>query len=302
MPSPSELQRKHVLVAGATGRLGGVVGTLLERGHRVTAMTRDPAAPAAEALRAHGAEIVVGDFDDVRSIERAAAEVDAVFATGTAHRAGPDGEARHGRNLAEAVAAADVAHLVYVSGDGAAPDSPLPLFRAKFEVEQQIRLLDLPHTILAPTYLMENLLNPWNLPSLGAGLVPSPISVDSPLQQTAVADVVAVATRVIERRDDVLGERIGVASDELTGRRGAAILSRVLGRELEPVELEMDELAPPLRALFGWLGQVGHRIDRAALHDRFADVAWHSYEDWARSQLPRFRQLCPHRPAPVGAA
>src|SRR4029450_7972941 len=87
--------------------------------------------------------------------------VDAVFASGTAHRAGPEGEGVHGHNLAVAIAAAHVPHLVFVSGDGAAPDSPVPLFRTKWEVEEAIRASGVPHTILAPSYLMENLFNPW---------------------------------------------------------------------------------------------------------------------------------------------
>jgi uncharacterized protein YbjT (DUF2867 family) len=93
---------KTVVVAGATGRLGAVVDALLAGGHSVRAMTRQPRSPAAEALRARGAEIVYGDFDDPETIAAAAAGAEALFATGTAHRAGPDGELRHGVNVAAA--------------------------------------------------------------------------------------------------------------------------------------------------------------------------------------------------------
>lgn len=123
------MTHKRVLVAGATGRLGVIVDVLLDRGHSVRAMTRNPASPAALTLRAAGAEVVHGDFEDPNTIAAAAAGVDAMFATGTVHRAGPDGELRHGRNIVRAATAAGVPHLVYSSGDGAAPDSPLPLFR-----------------------------------------------------------------------------------------------------------------------------------------------------------------------------
>src|SRR5262245_32600695 len=128
-----------VSVAGATGRFGAIVELLLERGHTVRAMTRDPGSPAAGLLRELGAELVKADFDDRDSLESAARGADAVFASGTAHHVGPEGEALHGANLARAVAAAGTPHLVYVSGDGAAPDSPLPLFRSKWEVEERIR-------------------------------------------------------------------------------------------------------------------------------------------------------------------
>jgi uncharacterized protein YbjT (DUF2867 family) len=81
-----------VLVAGATGRLGVIVSTLLARGHAVRAMTRDPRSAAAARLRSAGAEVVFGDFDDPDSMAAAARGSDAVFATGTAHHVGPDGE------------------------------------------------------------------------------------------------------------------------------------------------------------------------------------------------------------------
>ena len=128
---PTNRARKRVLVAGATGRLGGLVDVLLVRGHMVRAMTRDPGSRAAARLRDAGGEIVFGDFDDPASLATAASGIDTVFATGTAHRVGPDGELQHGRNIAAAASEAGVSHLVYCSGDGAAADSPLPLFRVK---------------------------------------------------------------------------------------------------------------------------------------------------------------------------
>ena len=250
--------RKHVLVAGATGRLGGLVDVLLGRGHTVRAMTRDPGSSAAARLRDAGARIVAGDFDDPASLTTAASGMDAVFATGTAHRAGPDGELRHGRNIAAAAAAAGVSHLVYCSGDGAAPDSPLPLFRVKHQVEEQIRSLPMAHTILAPVYFMENLFNPWNLPALRAGVFPSPIPVDMPIQQAAIADIIGLAALAIERPDEFAGKRITIASDEPTATRAADTLSDITGRTFAPDQLDASVLGPGLRALFRWLEQTPH--------------------------------------------
>ena len=61
-PAPSPQKReiamthKCVLVAGATGRLGIVADVLLDRGHSVRAMTREPTSSAAARLGAAGAE------------------------------------------------------------------------------------------------------------------------------------------------------------------------------------------------------------------------------------------------------
>jgi uncharacterized protein YbjT (DUF2867 family) len=294
----TDAARKLVLVAGATGRLGGAVDALIARGHRVRALTRTPDSPAAARLRSIGAELVRGDFDDPASIESAARGVDAMFATGTAHQVGPDGELRHGRNVAAAAAAAGVSHLVYSSGDGAAPDSPLPLFRAKFEVERHIRSLGVRHTILAPVYFMENLFNPWNVPELRAGRLPSPIPVGQSLQQAAIEDVVAFAALAISTPEDFAGRRIAIASDELSAEQAATSVSRVLSRHFEPARVPVEELGPGLRALFEWLEHVGHAVDIESMRDRHPEVSWHRFEDWARSQIPRLSGICPH-PAPL---
>lgn len=291
---------KRVLVAGATGRLGVVVNVLLDRGHSVRAMTRDPTSSAAARLRAAGAEIVYGDFDEPDSIEGAAAGVDAMFATGTAHRAGPDGELRHARNIARAAAAAGVPHLVYSSGDGAAPDSPLPLFRVKHQVEEYIRALPIADTILAPVYFMENLFNPWNLAALRTGVLPSPIDVDLLLQQAAIADVASLAALAIERPDEFAGQRIAVASDELSAEQAAQVLARVLGRDFIAAQLPSENLVPGLRALFAWLERNGRTVDLAALHDRYPEVGWHDYEVWVRSQHRHHRTNPPVRVQQAG--
>ena len=287
------MTHKRVLVAGATGRLGGIVDVLLDRGYSVRAMTRDPTSSAAALLRAAGAEVVYGDFDDPDSIEGAAAGVEAMFATGTAHRAGPDGELRHGRNLTHGAAAAGVPHLVYSSGDGAAADSPLPLFRVKHQVEQYIHSLPIAHTILAPVYFMENLFNPWNLVALQAGVLPSPIDVDLPLQQVALADVASIAALAIERPEEFAGRRIKVASDELTATDAADALARLSGRPFSVHRLATSELGPGLRSLFAWLEQSGHDVDIPRLHGRYPHVRWHTYEKWLRSERSRLAALCP---------
>jgi uncharacterized protein YbjT (DUF2867 family) len=288
----------RILVAGATGRYGAIAELLLARGHRVRAGARNLDSPRAERLRERGAELAFADFDAPTSLTVAAGGVDAVFASGTAHRVGPEGEVRHGANLVQALEAAQTPHLVFVSGDGAAADSPVPLFRAKWQVEEAIRASGIPHTILAPTYLMENLFNPWNIELLRAGVFPSPIPVDQPLQQTSVTDLLALAVLAIDHPDDFAGRRIPLASDELTAVQAAERISELIPRELEARRVPLDQLPAPLRFLFGWLESPGHRVEIEALHARLPEVTWHSYAAYAREQRERFRELCPH-PEPV---
>lgn len=104
---------------------------------------------------------------------------------------------------------------------------------------------------------------------------------------------------VIEHPSDFLGERIGLASDELSGDDAASALSRALDRDFHAEQIAAAKLAPPLRALFSWLEQTGHAVDIEALRRRYPEVGWRHYEDWARSQTTRFEHLCPH---PTGLA
>lgn len=272
---------RRVLVAGATGRFGQITDLLLARGHAVRAATRSPDGPAAARLAAHGAEVVRADFEDRSSLRAAAEGVDAVFASGTAHRAGPAGEERHGRNLADALAAAGAPYLVFVSGAGADRCTAVPVFDAKRAVERRIAELGLPATVIAPVYLMENLVNPWNRAALRAGILPTPVPPALRLQQVATSDVLALAVCAIERPDAVIGERIEVASDAPTGAEAASALTRILGREFTARQLPRADLPPGLMALFAWLDHDPSPVGIGALRERFPDISWHRFGDWA---------------------
>ena len=273
---------RRILVTGATGRFGGVADLLLQRGHAVRATTRNPAHPAAARLAARGAEIVRADFEDTASLAAAARGVDAVFATGTAHRAGPAGEERHGKNLADALARAPGrVHFVFVSGAGADRRTGVPVLDAKRAVERHIRTLGLPATVIAPVYLMENLLNPWNLAALRAGVLPSPVPPAQPLQQVATHDIVALSVLALEHPGTFTGARIEVASGAPAATEAAAALSRLLGRRFTARQLPGNDLPPGLAALFTWLQREPLPVDLGALHGRFPEIAWHDFAGWA---------------------
>ncbi len=291
-------EAKRVLVAGVTGRFGAIADLLLARGHAVRAATRDPAHPAAAALAARGAEIVRADFEDAGSLAAAGRGMTTVFASGTAHKAGPAGEERHGKNLADALSAGSPPHLVFVSGAGADRPTGLAVLDAKRAVEQRIRELRLPATVIAPVYLMENLFNPWNLAALGAGVLPTAVPPALPLQQVATSDILALAVRAIEQPGVFEGERIEAASDASTGQDAASVLSALLGRAFSARQLPHADLPPGLAALFGWLERNPSPVDTGALRRRFPGITWHSFGDWAFGQRGRLAEASGTAPAP----
>jgi uncharacterized protein YbjT (DUF2867 family) len=269
----------EVLVAGGTGRIGApVVLRLLARGHTVRALTREPDTAEVPA----GAKAIRGDFDDPDSIVAAMDGVDAVIVSGTAHRVGPRGETRHGRNVADAAARAGLAHLVYISGAGADTATGVPILEGKRAVEQRIREAGVPATILAPVYFMENAFNPWNVPALRELRFPLPFA--RSLQQVAIEDVAAFSVLAVEQPDRLLGRRIELASDELTGVEATERLTRVTGREYQFLQVPLEQLPPPVRPLFAWLCRVGFQVDLPTLHRDHPEIDWHSLERWSSQQ------------------
>jgi uncharacterized protein YbjT (DUF2867 family) len=269
-----------VLFCGATGRLAALTPLLLDRGHQVLAATRKPGSARAQQLRERGAQILRVDFDEVASLTAAAGQADTVVAAGTAHAAGPVGDLRHGRNIVEAAKAAGVGQLVYLTVAGADRATGVPIMDSKHAVERYLRDSGVPHTIISPVYFMENLWNPWNTPVLAAGRLPSPLSRLKPLQQIPIQDVLAFTAHVVESRDAMLGERIEIASDELTAQQAAEIVTRFLGRRVAVAEPPAAHTNP----LFAWLERVGTHVDIAALRRRYPELTWHTFVEWTRTQ------------------
>jgi uncharacterized protein YbjT (DUF2867 family) len=141
-----------VLVAGASGRLGGlVVALLLGRGHAVRALVRTQ--EQADALEELGAAAVVADLRG--DVEWTADGCEAaVFAAGARHRAelgAIDGGGA--AKLAEAADRYELRRFVLCSAVGAGRpdrrDGPLREFlEAKHHAERRLERLDMPWTVL----------------------------------------------------------------------------------------------------------------------------------------------------------
>ena len=274
-----------VLVAGATGRLGGpLADRLIDHGHRVRALTRNPGTAAAERLRRHGADVVAGDLDDPPSLHRAAAGADAVFVLSTPHHGtGPDAETRQAIALADAAVTAGAGYLVYASAAGAGQTSGVPMLDSKRRVEEHLATLPVPYAVIAPTYFMDNLAYPWNIAVLWFGRWPIPLSPQRPVQLIPASDAARFAARVIERPGEFAGRRLELASDEVTGPQAARILSEVLHR---PIEHPQKILGPqvPMAPFFQWIGEVGFHADIQRLRATYPEIGWRSLHQWAATQ------------------
>jgi uncharacterized protein YbjT (DUF2867 family) len=257
---------------------------LLERGHKVRAVTRDPNSKQAKLLANAGATLVAAALGDTAGIKEALEGATSLFAM-TTPSGGTDDEIRQGIAAADAAKAAGV-HLVFTSVGSANRQTGIPHFDSKYEVEKHIAKVGVRATILAPVAFMENL--HFVKDQLVKGIYASALPPTRALAQVAVPDIGAIAVRVLEDSARFTGKRFDLASDELTGNDAMSVLSRVTGRNFTyyqvPLDVVRQRMGEDAVKMYEWFDRVGFAVDRAALRREFPDVTFHDFESWTKSQ------------------
>ncbi|MEU7827453.1 NmrA family NAD(P)-binding protein [Nonomuraea sp. NPDC049129] len=110
---------------------------------------------------------------------------------------------------------------------------------------------------------------------------------DAEVAQVTVLDIAGMAVYAIEHPAELVGERVDLASDRVTGEEAARILSEVLGRDIPYQQLPLDMVrqwaGDEVATMFESFENNTDFIDIEALRVRFPAVRWHSYADWAKT-------------------
>jgi uncharacterized protein YbjT (DUF2867 family) len=131
---------------------------------------------------------------------------------------------------------------------------------------------------------MDNVAGGWAARSLRQGRFSLPLSPGTPLKLIAAADIGAFAALVIGRREEFLGRRIDIASDERTGKEMARTLGARLGRAVEYDAASVQDVAhysTDLAAMFDYFERVGMDVDTGRLRAQYPEVGWHTFAEWA---------------------
>ena len=282
-----------ILVTGATGKQGGAVArSLLDRGFRVRALTRDPQRPEAQALTEQGAEVVQGDMDDRSAMDRVLEGAYGAFSVQNFWETGYDREVQQGKAVADAAKEAGVEHFVYSSVGSAYRETGISHFDSKWEIEKHLRELELPYTILRPVFFMQN----WEMmqePILG-GTLAQPLDPDKPFQQVAVEDIGAFAAVAFEHPDEWIGREVDLAGDEQTMPEIAETFGRVIGREVEYYQVPWDQFEEQMgeeyAVMYRWFNDVGYEADIAALRQEYPELTtlerYLRSHGWESAKLP----------------
>ena len=259
-----------IAVTGATGAQGGgLIRAILadpDAGFTARAITRNPSSEAAVALADKGVDVVQADLDDEASLTRAFADAHGIFCvTNFWEHFSPEREKAQARNLANAVAAAGPAHVIWSTLEDVRDYVPLsdsrmptlmgsykvPHFDAKAEANAFFREAGVPITYLYTSFYWDNMISFGMGPVRGEDgtlAVTFPLA-DAALPSIAASDIGACAYGIFRDGASWIGCSVGIAGEHLTGADMAAGLTDVLGEEVR-----YNAVTPATYSAFGFPG------------------------------------------------
>jgi uncharacterized protein YbjT (DUF2867 family) len=195
--------------------------------------------------------------------------------------AGHEGEVEHGTNLAEVAADVGVEHFVFSSVGGAERDTGIPHFDSKYEIEERIRDLGLPATIIRPVFFMQNF--EGQREDITDGTFALPLAEDVSVQIINVDDIGGLAAEALADPERYKGQAIELAGDEGTLEEMAQVFTEVTGVDIEaqhvPVDVAREQMGEEYAVMFEWFNEHGYEADIDALR-REHDIDPSSLEEY----------------------
>ena len=274
--------KKIILVTGATGTQGGsVIRNLADKGYELRALTRNPESEKALALKTSGVNVFKGDMNDPESLKEPLDGAYGVFSVQNFWEAGNEGEITLGKAIATSAKEADVKHFVYTSVASADKNTGIVHFDSKFTIEEFIRSIDIPYTIIRPVFFMDNFF--MMREQIDQGNIMNAILSDVPIQMLASNDIGRIVARVFEDRENYLGKAFDIAGDSLTMPEAARIFGTKLGKEIRYTTLSMEDFASAMgeeyAGMVDWFNKVGYSVDIDVL-EKSTDLKLEKFSDW----------------------
>jgi uncharacterized protein YbjT (DUF2867 family) len=248
---------KTIFVTGGTGNQGGAVATsLLRNGFRVKFLTRKPGSGKALKLQEQKAELVKGDLNDLSTFRNHLEDVDGIFSVQT-FEYGVDKEIKQGIGLADLAKECGTNHFLYSSVAGADLNTGIPQFESKFKIENHIKALGLPYTIIRASSLYENFLIPEVNDRIKRGKLASPVNKDKVQQFISAVDIGKISAEIFLNKEKYIEKTITIGAEEMDMQQVAKTFSEVLGKEIRyqklPLFIARLVMGKDLYKLFKWI-------------------------------------------------
>lgn len=248
-----------IFVTGATGNQGGAVArSLINNGFKVRALTRNSSSVPAQDLKNLHGEIVQGDLNNTGTFRDHIKDVEGIFSVLT-NENGIDKEIKQGINLANLAKEYGVKHFVYSSVTGADQNTGIPHWESKFKIENHIRQINLPYTIVRPASLFENFLIPQVKSRILKGKLASPVNKDVVQQFISSKDIGEISADIFMKPDKYSGRIVTIAAEEMDMETVAGVFSEVLRKEIKyqklPGLITRLVMGKDLYKMFKWVNE-----------------------------------------------
>jgi len=252
-------EKKVIAVIGATGAQGGglVRAILADRSGEfsVRAITRHPESEKGKELSRKGAEVVAADADDPPSLVRAFEGAHGAYCvTNFWEHFSPEREVAQAGAMADAARKSKVAHVVWSTLEDTRrrvplTDARLPTLKEKYKVphfdgkgEADPRFNGTPTTFFLAAFYWDNFIGFGMGPRKGADgnlVLALPLG-GGRLPGIAAEDVGKCAYGIFRRGSEMIGKRVGIAGEILTGDQMAAAFGRAIGRNVAFSDVPFD--------------------------------------------------------------
>jgi len=263
-------QKKIIAVFGATGAQGGGLAHAIlndpNSEFAVRVVTRNIHSDKAEDLAKLGAEVVSADIDDKASMVKALqGAYGAFFVTFFWSHFSPEKEAQHARDMADAAKEAGIKHAIWSTLEDTRNWIPLednrmptlqgrykvPHFDGKGESDHFFTDAGVPTTFMLASFYWDNLIY------FGMGPKPGPdgkLVFTLPMGKKKMAgigadDIGKCAYGIFKKGTQLVGKKIGIAGDQLTGDEMATALAKSIGQDVK-----YNEITPEVYRSFGFPG------------------------------------------------
>ncbi len=246
-------------MTGGTGNQGGAVArNLVQQGFTVKVLTRNIESPKSQNLKNLNIELINGDLNNTDTFREHLKDIYGIFSVQSFEN-GVDKEMNQGIALADLGKEINIKHFLYSSVFAANLNTGVPHMDSKFKIENHIRQIGLPFTILRPTSLYENFLIPQVKKGILKGKLVQPINRNTVQQYIASEDIGKAAAKIFQNNDNYLGKTIPLATEQLTMQEVADIFSKVLKKKIVykklPAFITKLFMGNSLFKMFKWMNE-----------------------------------------------
>ena len=263
-------QKKIIAVIGATGAQGGGLARAIAADPHgpftARAITRNTGSDKAKALAAAGIEVVAGDADHPASLDAAFRGAYGAFCvTNFWEHNSVDREGEQASAMARATRKAGLQHVIWSTLEDTREIVPLtdprmpvlhgkynvPHFDSKGQVDRVFTTEGAPTTFLRAAFYWDNFIYFGAGPKRGADgqlAITMPIG-NAKMAGVAAEDVGKVAYGIFKQGPSLVGKKIGVAGEHLTGDQIAQAMTKKIGKTIT-----FNNVEPNVYRSFGFPG------------------------------------------------